>query len=274
MNYSIICTDIDGTLLGKNRELSEKTMLEINRVKAHVPVILVSSRMPKAMRHLQMSLGIEHYPIIAYNGGLVLLYSENEQEPELFLSVTIPFEIPRVIYNQTKNTSIHISLYLYDDWYVQGMDEWSAREINNTKVYPIVTGFESLLDSWESDVQGPHKIMCMGPEEEIHELEMFLLRTCSEQLNIYRSKPTYLELSSKLVSKAVAIKKLVADKMGYPMEQVIAFGDNYNDIEMLEAVGLGIAVSNGNDSLKSIADEVTLSNLEDGVAISINKYFL
>jgi len=274
MNYSIICTDIDGTLLGKNRELSEKTMLEINRVKAHVPVILVSSRMPKAMRHLQVRLGIEHYPIIAYNGGLVLLYSENEQEPELFLSVTIPFEIPRVIYNQTKNTSIHISLYLHDDWYVQKMDEWAAREINNTKVHPIVTGFESLLDSWESDVQGPHKIMCMGPEEEIHELEMFLIQTCSEKLNIYRSKPTYLELSSKLVSKAVAIKKLVTEKMGYPLEQVIAFGDNYNDIEMLEAVGLGIAVSNGNDSLKSIADEVTLSNLEDGVATSIHKYFL
>lgn len=274
MTYSIICTDIDGTLLGKNRELSERTMLEISRVKTQVPVILVSSRMPKAMRHLQVSLGIEHFPMIAYNGGLVLLYSENEQEPEVFLSITIPFDIPREIFHRTKNTKVHMGLYRHDEWYVQEMDEWAAREINNTKVDPAFTNFESLLDTWESQSQGPHKIMCMGPEEEIHELEQFLLQAFHEKLHIYRSKPTYLEISSKLISKAGAIKKLLQEKMGYRMEQVVAFGDNYNDIEMLETAGRGIAVSNANDALKSIADEVTLSNLDDGVAVSIRKYFL
>jgi len=274
MRYRIICTDIDGTLLDKNRELSEKTILEINRVKEQIPVILVSSRMPKAMRHIQLSLGIEHCPIIAYNGGLVLIYNKNEKVPELFLSIPIPYEISRVIFNKTKNTNIHVSLYLNDNWYVERIDEWASREINNTKVYPIVESFESLIDSWESNLQGPHKIMCMGPENEIYELEMFLIKEYNGQLNVYRSKPTYLELSSKLVSKAVAIKKLISENMGYQLEEVIAFGDNYNDIEMLEAVGLGIAVSNGNDSLKSIADEITLSNVEDGVALSIKKHFL
>jgi hydroxymethylpyrimidine pyrophosphatase-like HAD family hydrolase len=80
-------------------------------------------------------------------------------------------------------------------------------------------------------------------------------------------------LSSKFVSKATAIEKLLTEHMGFQMNEAMAFGDNYNDIEMLEAVGLGIAMANGNDALKSIADEITLSNVEDGVAVAIEKWF-
>ncbi|MCC6411592.1 MAG: HAD family phosphatase [Saprospiraceae bacterium] len=274
MNYKVICTDIDGTLLNKDRELSEKTILEISRIKNHVPVILVSSRMPKAMRHLQETLGIKNQPLIAYNGGLVLLYNENQEEPTVFLTVPISYDVTRIIYNKVKNTDVHVSLYINDHWYVEQLDAWAAREINNTKVYPTIAGFNSMIDLWESNLEGPHKIMCMGPEAEIHALEMFLRETCSDKLNIYRSKSTYLELASKHVSKAVAIKKLLQEHMGFRLEDVVAFGDNYNDIEMLDTVGLGIAVANANEALKKVADEITLSNLEDGVAVSIKKYFV
>ena len=272
MQYKIICTDIDGTLLGKNRELSSVTIQEINRIKNEVPVILVSSRMPKAMRHLQTTLGIEHFPVIAYNGGLVLIYNQDEQEPTIFLSVPIATDVSRIIYTNTQNTNIHVSLYLHDDWYVEAIDQWALREINNTKVHPTVTDFDTLIKLWENSDEGPHKIMCMGPEEEIHALEMFLNSAFPETLHVYRSKATYLEIASKSVSKATAIQQLLQDKMGYQMSEAIAFGDNYNDIAMLEAVGLGIAVSNGNDALKKVAQEITLSNLEDGVAVALQKY--
>jgi Cof subfamily protein (haloacid dehalogenase superfamily) len=269
-HYKIICTDIDGTLLGKDRELSPATIQAIKRIKKDIPVILVSSRMPKAMRHLQAILGIEHYPIIAYNGGLVII---NDHDGAPFLSISVSVEVSRAIFLQTQNTSIHTSLYLHDDWFVQDLDYWALREINNTKVHPVVTDFVPLITSWENDGLGPHKIMCMGPEAEIHALELFLQTGFNDQLNIYRSKPTYLELSSKRVSKATAIEQLLQQQMGFQLSEVIAFGDNYNDIEMLAAAGLGIAMANGNDALKSIADEITLSNLEDGVAVSIQKYF-
>ncbi len=274
MRYKVICTDIDGTLLNKERELSEATIREVNRIRDRVPFILVSSRMPKAMRHLQETLGIQNQPLIAYNGGLVLVYNENREEPTVFLSVPISYDVTRIIYNKVKNTDVHVSLYINDHWYVEQLDAWAAREINNTKVYPTIAGFDSLLDLWETNKEGPHKIMCMGPEDEIHALELFLKETCSDKLNIYRSKSTYLELASKQVSKAVAIKKLLHEHMGFQLEDIVAFGDNYNDIEMLEMVGLGIAVANANDALKKVADEVTLSNLEDGVAVSMQKHFV
>ncbi|MBK5209215.1 MAG: HAD family phosphatase [Flavobacteriaceae bacterium] len=71
MTYKLICSDIDGTLLDKNRELSEITIQEIQRI-SPIPFVLISSRMPKAMRHLQSQIGNMGAPLIAYNGGLVL----------------------------------------------------------------------------------------------------------------------------------------------------------------------------------------------------------
>ena len=271
MQYKLICTDIDGTLLNKDRELSAKTIQEIGRIKSEVPVILVSSRMPDAMRHLQKQLGIEQLPMIAYNGGLVLL-SPGDQ-PIVFLSVPIDYQLSRIIHHRAKNTAVHVSLYCGDEWHVQELDYWAAREINNTKVEPTVSVFDELLDQWENEAKGAHKIMCMGPEEEIHAMEAFLHAEHSGQLNIYRSKATYLELSSKDVSKAVAIQKLLETHLGYTMEQAMAFGDNYNDIEMLEAVGWGVAMDNANETLKKVANEITLSNTDDGVAHLVEKYF-
>ncbi len=273
MPYKIICTDIDGTLLNKDREISSATLHAISRIKNRIPVILVSSRMPKAMRHIQLTLGIEHLPLIAYNGGLVWTYDGPESTPRPFLSIPIPESVTGLIYRQVKHTSIHISLFMQNDWFVESMDYWASREMNNTKVQPDIVDFEALIRDWEHTAQGPHKIMCMGPESEIHDLEIFLQQHFHTQLQIYRSKPTYLELTSKRVSKAVAIEKLLAEYFGFQMQDAVAFGDNYNDIEMLQAVGLGIAVANGNAALKSVADDITLSNVEDGVAVAIGKYF-
>ena len=71
MITKIICSDIDGTLLNKERELSDRT-IKVIKDNSETPFILISSRMPKAMVHLQRELDITHLPLIAYNGGLVI----------------------------------------------------------------------------------------------------------------------------------------------------------------------------------------------------------
>jgi len=71
MKYKIVFSDIDGTLLNKERQLSTSTISEIKKLKNKIPFILISARMPAAMRHLQKELEIEELPIISYNGGLL-----------------------------------------------------------------------------------------------------------------------------------------------------------------------------------------------------------
>ena len=267
MNYQLICSDIDGTLLDKNRELSEMTITEIKRV-SPIPFVLISSRMPKAMRHLQSQLGNIETPIIAYNGGLVL------RNNQILHSAFIDNSVLETVIQLVTKTTIHLSLYFEDEWYVPSMDFWAKRESENTKVTPIVKSSKSVLSQWKNEGKGAHKMMCMGDEKEIDVLYKSLENSFSNQIMLYRSKPTYIEISHISVSKKTAIEVLL--KNCYPeisMKNVVAFGDNYNDIEMLKAVGLGVAVANAIEEVLQIANKITDTNKNDGVAKVIQELF-
>src|SRR5688572_1087626 len=87
-----ICTDIDGTLLDSRRELSAFTISIFRQIRHKLPIILASSRMPRAMRHLQKELGIMDHPLICYNGGYVLKYSTDDTFDVIY-SADIAWEI-------------------------------------------------------------------------------------------------------------------------------------------------------------------------------------
>ncbi|MFC5046731.1 Cof-type HAD-IIB family hydrolase [Aquimarina hainanensis] len=266
----IVFSDIDGTLLNKERELSEATITEIKRIKDNIPVVLISSRMPSAMTHLQEELGITNQPLICYNGGLVIINNQ------IVHSTTIPVTALEKInhFNKTLNNNVHLSLYNNDSWYVPAMDFWANREANNTKVTPVVKSTQEVITEWTQSNLGAHKIMCMGEESYIDKMYDFLQNNFGDSLHLYRSKPTYIEIAHKTISKLTAIKLLLNSHFNIPLSDAIAFGDNYNDIEMIEAVGTGVAVANAKKETLAIADEVTLSGKEDGVAVFIKKNIL
>ena len=267
MAYKLICSDIDGTLLNIERELSEITIAQVQRV-SPIPFILISSRMPAAMHHLQRDLKNESTPLIAYNGGLVL--ADNQIIHSTFIAPTM---IQHVADQCTEN-NVHLSLYFNDEWYVPSMDFWAKREENNTKVTPTVKSTSEVITSWTQEEKGAHKIMCMGDENEIDVLYNYLEKNHSDDVHLYRSKPTYIEISHKAISKKTAIEMLL--KHSYQtvnMDEIVAFGDNFNDIEMLEAVGMGVAVSNAQTQVLEIANMVTDTNKNDGVAKAIKELF-
>ena len=267
MNYKLICSDIDGALLNKDRELSESTIQEIKRL-SHIPFVLISSRMPKAIRHLQLQLGNASEPIIAYSGALIL---KNEAVVQ---STVINNDVLEYIIDQCVNTSIHLSLFHADEWYVPSLDFWAFREINNTKVEPIIKSNLEVLKTWKREEKGAHKIMCMGDEHDIDTLYKTLEKEQVDEITLYRSKSTYIEISHRSISKKTAIETLLHYNYQHiSLDEVIAFGDNYNDIEMLKAVGLGIAVGNANDDVIKIAKRSTESNKNDGVAKALSELF-
>ncbi len=263
MPHHIVFSDIDGTLLNPERELSEATITQVQRIKDTVPVILISSRMPSAMTHLQKELGITEQPIICYNGGLILV---NQQPVH---STAIPLSIVAALHEFTKETPFHVSLYNNDDWYVPSMDFWANREMQNTKVTPVVKATDEVIALWETEDKGAHKIMCMGEEAYIDKAFAFLESNYGDQLHLYRSKPTYIEVAHKDISKLTAIEQLLDTHFHIDIKDAVAFGDNYNDIAMLKAVGTGVAVANAKPETLEIADVITAAGKEDGVAIYI-----
>lgn len=266
MNIQLICSDIDGTLLNKDRQLSKKTIEQVKRLH-HIPFILISSRMPKAMVHLQEELENTQLPLIAYNGGLII------DNGKIIDTTEISQEVAESIASFCKETSVHVSLYHNDEWYVPSMDYWAKREGNNTKVTPTVQEISTTLANWKTEGKGAHKIMCMGDEKELDSLVEHIKNNHSEEIIGYRSKPTYLEISHQKISKKTAIETLVQSYFpNVKLDNILAFGDNYNDIEMLKSVKMGVAVANAKDEVLSIADAVTKTNKEDGVALFLEKY--
>ena len=268
MSYKLLCTDIDGTLLDANRELAPETITQFKRIKDNCDIILASSRMPDAMRHLQAEVNILHSPLIAYNGGLVLAGDT------VLSSTEVGFLEVKKIAELSLGTEIHVSIYNNDEWFVPGMDYWANREANNTKVVPIVRSIEATLGEYGNLNKGAHKVMCMGPTEQIAVLYDQLISQLNDDLHVYKSKDTYLEIASKRISKKSAIATLLEHRyQELSWQHIIAFGDNYNDMEMLEAVGMGVAVGNAKVEVLAMANDVTATNKEQGVALSIAKYF-
>jgi Cof subfamily protein (haloacid dehalogenase superfamily) len=270
MKFSVVCTDIDGTLLDANRQLSSRTISAFRRLPPDVLVILASSRMPAAMRHLQAELGVLKHPLICYNGGYVIEHDETGNVAEID-SVVIPHAVCRSIIDLTNNTSVHVSFYHKDEWFAPAWDYWTDREARITKVTPAILSAAEVLNKWENK-GGAHKLMCMGDEHEIHELQGALETHFGNDIHVYRSRPTYLELAPKAVSKGSALAQLLARRNAIHISSSIAFGDNYNDIELLRMAGHGVAVGNAREEVKAVANEVAADSKADGVAMVLEKY--
>jgi len=270
----LICTDVDGTLLNKQREIDEYTIKVFAQLNKNIQVVLASSRMPKALWHLQKTLSIEQMPLICYNGALMLSSGETFDSEKALFSVTIPGKNVHEIINQAKINQVHISIYQNNAWLASEMDFYAQREINNTRVHPdgLLTDFsDEELNSFIEN--GAHKIMLMGKPELIDLIEKSL-RT-SPDVSVWRSKDIYLEITpstNKSEGLAVLLKKL-SNYADITLDEVMAFGDNYNDKELIQNVKYGIAVGNSVQEIKEIAYAVTKPNTEHGVAYYLNTFF-
>lgn len=264
--YKMICLDIDGTLLNSEHRITKNTkeVIQIVSKEMQIPVILVSARMPKGILFLMKELNISN-PIICYSGALIM-----DGKTNILSNVTISISEVKRIFKLIKEMGIHVSLYKDDEWYVEKIDEWAEQEGVITNMSPIIMSFTDLFHLWEEEKSGPNKILCMAAP---NELEALNAKIKDNNLNIYFSKPTYLEMMPSNASKTSAIEVL-CEKYGIQRSEVIAIGDNYNDINMIEFAGLGIAMGNAPDDVKQHADHITLSNDEDGVAEAIKKYIL
>ena len=266
--YKIIFSDIDGTLLNGDRTLSEATIRQVKRLKNTIPFILVSSRMPDQIYHLQKDLGIEGLPIIAYNGGLVL------NGEKVLHSAVIPYPVLKeiVTINEEKfGGEIHISFYRNNKWYAPQYDQWAKREENNTLVSPTIRPNREVLSRWEAEQKGAHKLMLMGETNLIESMFQLLNEKYASVMQIYRAKDTYIEVADISISKLIGVKIILDEVYHLSLSETIAFGDNYNDLEMLKGVGCGVAVDNARDEVKAVAKHLTDHHSKDGVASFLEK---
>lgn len=264
MTYKLIAIDVDGTLINDDKVVTPRTMAALQQAIAKgVHVTLATGRMYASAQKIAHQIGM-NVPLITYQGSLV----KNLLDGEVLYERTIPTTAARQILNYALEHKLHLQLYVNDQLYVREENEKAANYARLSKIpYIVEPDFEKLIDL-------PNNKMLMIDEPDyLDKVADDLRAIVGDQVHIAKSKPTYLEFMHAEGTKGHAITFLAAH-FGFDLSEVIGIGDAWNDRELVEVAGLGVAMDNAVPALKEIADEITASNNEDGVALIIEKHVL
>lgn len=270
MSINLIFSDIDGTLIKPNGEMTEVTMKTVHKVNAMgIPFVLVSARSPEEMFDYYNDLNL-NTPIIGYNGGVIAEYKNNKLN--IISSLPIHADEPFIIYNSIKEMFPQISLSIYSGtkWYADEIDYGIEIEKKLTGKDPIVTNLREFI------LNGAciHKIMMIGEHHDVVNADKYLKNQNILTSSIHRSGEIYLEVTNSNATKINAIKSIVENYYDVNQKNIMAIGDGYNDWEMLKFAKYGIAMGNAPIDIINSLNYVTKSNLNDGVAHIINELVL
>lgn len=258
----LIATDIDGTILIPEKQFTPEVKECIKKLQdSGIKVVLVTGRMNAATELVAKELDLKT-PVISYQGGLI-----NENDKILYERYLTENEAKQII-EWAHSEKIHINLYNNDILYSEHDNYEIQRYSSRQNVEYVVKPFSEI----KKDKVNKILAIDYNNAERISRYEKELPDIFPE-LYIVKSTPNFLEFSNPEASKYCAVKFL-QKYWGIKEEETLTIGDQNNDIALLEAGGLKIAMGNATESLKSIADYITDTVENDGFVKAIDKFVL
>jgi hypothetical protein len=263
--------DVDGTIAGNSNTVREPIKAAIQAAQTQgIQVALATGRMYHSALPYYHSIGSQ-LPLIAYNGALTKdpqtekTYQELSVPPAIALSLLDYFETPDL------RTRLDVHCYHNDQLYVREITLETERYMARSGAKPVVVADLRSIAQLSS-----HKLLVITQESElIEELNGHLSdRYRENEIHITQSTEIYVELTHPQANKGSAVRYLAEEILGLTSHQVMAIGDNFNDVEMLRYAHIGVAMGNAPEAVQQIADWVTVDVEEDGVAIAIQKFLL
>jgi Cof subfamily protein (haloacid dehalogenase superfamily) len=265
--YKAVFVDMDGTLLQKDHTISEPTKAILRRLQDKgILTIPVSARPLHGMTHITRSVIDESMPLVSLNGSYIVKQGDVIRDLRIQLSDTVSVQA------ELQHEEAAVMYYSQMDWFTENESPLIQKEQKITPVPIQIQPFQVILSEWEQSNNGPNKIMVGGDPDIVSGIEKKLLGLHQGRLNIYKSQPRFLEVMDRAASKRTAIEFLMQE-YGILQEECIAIGDNFNDREMIQFAGMGVAMGNAPDEIKAVADYVTDSNNADGVAKALEHFF-
>ncbi|MBE6853961.1 MAG: HAD family phosphatase [Ruminococcus sp.] len=267
MDKKIVFLDIDGTLVNSEKKITKATKDSLMRIqKAGVKLAIASGRPSKGVIPYAEELELEKYAgyILPFNGGNIINY----QTKEVVYSNTLSMDVLKKAYELSKEYGLELITYR-GDVILSETDDNPYLLIESTINKMDVEKVDCVYDAV---VEPPVKCLLLGDGDYLGKIENEIREKIGENANVFRSEPFFMEVVPQGIDKAAAIAALIK-KIGIEREETIAFGDGFNDVSMVEYAGLGVAMSNGCDKIKEVADRIAPDNNSDGIAVVIDDVF-
>jgi Cof subfamily protein (haloacid dehalogenase superfamily) len=264
----LLALDLDDTLLRSDLTISRRNRNVIKKAEAAgVTVVLASGRIPAAMKRYIKFLGMHKKPgyLICNNGALI----QESHAGNVIYETGISADIALFAYKLADAEGFAVQLYENDVMYVSRHNEFTGYDQKLTGLRQVVVkDFKTMISG------GCHKLLVPGDPALLIPLQRLFYNYLGDDVTLFTSKPYFLEILPTRTDKGTSLEK-VAGFLGIKQEETLAIGDSMNDEAMLRWAGTGVAMINGDERLKSIADVITeKTNDDDGVAEIIEKYIL
>ena len=263
-DIKMLVLDIDGTIFKKDYTASERVKQTLKSlVKKGIKVVLCTGRMYAATKQIAKELEL-NTPVISYQGGLVKNFLNDEKT---LFEKTMDEDLSLDVIKELKKRNIFFNLYINDELLVEHDSILIQQYVDARNIkYRIVGNCENL------NLKGMNKILAIDDDVNLIEnLQKEMAQRYKDKLYVIRSTPRFCEFSNPEATKGNAVRFL-ADMWGIKKEEIMACGDQDNDIEMLLAAGVKVAMGNATEDLKKIADYVTDSVDNDGVVKAVGKF--
>ncbi len=266
-DIKLIALDLDGTLTGSDKLISKRNYQSLMYAQRQgIKLVLATGRSVHGTQKIAERLDLEQYGgyMICYNGALVWDCQNQYAVYEDFISTALLKEL----YDASKAFNVTIQTYIGDKLYTEDIHNpyvKKAAKINGLSI----TRTQCFVDEISQPVP---KCLIPGDPAILKEILVSMQQNFKGKANIFLSEPCFIEIVPWGTDKGRALQTL-SRTVKIQLEEMIAFGDGYNDISMIRAVGYGVAMANAVEEVKAAAQTVTDTNDQDGVALIVEQLF-
>ena len=265
MGYKLIAMDLDGTLNNDQKVITEKTKAALMAAQRKgIRLALASARPSPGLFKERDILRLQDYKgiLMSYNGGRIV----DAETGKVLFETSMDLEETKQVLRKLEDLPVTPILDDGAQFYVTDKNGYKVDYEckNNNMVCAEVGNLADFL------AFAPIKILMSVQPEELAEVQKQIADFLPESLTVVQTAAFYLEVIPKVINKGQGIRD-ICKVLGIEPAEVVSFGDAANDIPMLEAAGMGVAMGNAQEAGKQAADMVTLSNNEDGIAAALEK---
>lgn len=269
MSIKLIAIDIDGTLLNSHHHLTDEVRVALKKAEEKgVKVVLCTGRPLTGVQDLieELDLYSDNDYVVTYNGSLI----QKTKTKEVVSKFELSHDDYLAIDGLARKLNIHLHTETEDTMYTSNRDisRYTVLESHLVNMPLKYRTQEEMTD--ELNIL---KMMMIDEPALLDEAITHIPQEFYDKYTIVKSAPYFLEFLNKKVDKGAAVK-LLAAQLGIDASEVMALGDNENDLPMIQFAGVGIAMGNATENIKKAASFITSSNDEHGVAVAIEKFIL